>query len=134
MRRFLVHWLTTALALGATAWVLPGVYVSSLPALGLAALALGLANAVVKSLLLLLTLPITVLTLGLFYLVVNGLSFAFAALLVPGFSVRSFGSAMLGALLVGAVSWFIGDLAQPQPTARGYVEVRHVKRVGPPPA
>ncbi len=127
MRRFLVHWLTTALALGATAWVLPGVYVSSLPALGLA-------NAVVKPLLLLLTLPITVLTLGLFYLVVNGLSFAFAALLVPGFSVRSFGSAMLGALLVGAVSWFIGGLAQPQPTARGYVEVRHVKRVGPPPA
>lgn len=122
MRRFLVHWLTTALALGATAWVLPGVYVSSLPALGLA-------NAVVKPLLLLLTLP-----LGLFYLVVNGLSFAFAALLVPGFSVRSFGSAMLGALLVGAVSWFIGGLAQPQPTARGYVEVRHVKRVGPPPA
>ena len=75
------------------------------------------------------------LTLGLFYLVVNGLSFGFAALLVPGFTVRSFGWAMLGALLVGAVSWFIGSFLQPPPAADGgYVEVRRVKRVGPPPA
>ena len=134
MSRFIAHWITTAVALGATAWVLPGVNVSSLPALLVAALALGFANAVVRPLLLLLTLPITVLTLGLFYLVVNGLSFGFAALLVPGFTVRSFGWAMLGALLVGAVSWFIGSFLQPRPAAAGYVEVRRVKRVGPPPA
>ena len=131
MSRFIAHWITTAVALGATAWVLPGVNVSSLPALLVAALALGFANAVVRPLLLLLTLPITVLTLGLFYLVVNGLSFGFAAFLVPGFSVRSFGWAMLGALLVGAVSWFIGSFLQPRPAAGGYVEVRQVKRVGP---
>ena len=61
---------------------------------------------------LLLTLPITVLTLGLFYIVVNGLAFALAAWLVPGFDVSSFGWAMLGALLVGLVSWFIGSFRQ----------------------
>ncbi len=109
MNRFFAHWLTTALALGVAAWILPGVEVSSLPALLVAALVLGFVNAVVKPLLVLLTLPITVLTLGLFYFVVNGVAFAFAAWLVPGFGVRSFGWAMLGALLVGAVSWFIGS-------------------------
>ena len=108
MTQFLAHWITTALALCAVSWMLPGVTLSSLPALLVAALVLGFVNAVVKPVLVLLTLPITVLTLGLFYLVVNGLAFAFAAWLVPGFDVSSFGWAMLGALLVGLVSWFIG--------------------------
>ena len=141
MTQFLVHWLTTALALGVTSWVLPGVHVSSLAALLVAALALGFVNAVIKPLLLLLTLPFTLMTLGLFYFVVNGLSFAFAAWLVPGFSVRSLWWAMGGAIVVGTVSWFIGSFRQPAPVPvpvpvpapGGYVEVRRVKRVGPPP-
>ena len=112
MTQFLAHWITTALALGAVSWVLPGVQVTSLPALLVAALVLGFVNAVLKPLLVLLTLPITVLTLGLFYLVVNGLAFSFAAWIVPGFEVRSFGWAILGALLVGLVSWFIGSFRQ----------------------
>ena len=109
MTHFLAHWITTALALGAVSWVLPGVQITSLPALLVAALVLGFVNAVIKPLLVLLTLPITVITLGLFYLVVNGLAFAFAAWIVPGFEVRSFGWAVLGALLVGLASWFIGS-------------------------
>ena len=137
MKQFAVHWITTAVALGVTAWVLPGVEVGSLAALLVAALALGFVNAVIKPLLLLLTLPLTLATLGLFYLVVNGLSFAFAAWLVPGFSVRSLWWAMGGAVFVGAVSWFIGNFRQPAqvpaPAPGGYVEVRRVKRVGPPP-
>lgn len=135
MTRLLMHWLTTALALGAASWVLPGVHVNSLAALAVAALALGFVNAVVRPLLLLLTLPFTLLTLGLFYFVVNGLSFAFAAWLVPGFRVRSLGWAMAGALLVGAASWFIGSFRQPRPPTprQDYVEVRRIKRVGPPP-
>ena len=80
MNRFLTHWLVTALALGAAAWILPGVMVTSLPALLVAALALGLINAVVKPVLVVLTLPITIVTLGLFYLVVNGTAFALAAM------------------------------------------------------
>ena len=109
MRRFLTHCLTTALAIGCAAWVLPGVRVTSISALFVAALVLGFVNTIVKPLLFLLTLPITVLTLGFFYLVVNGLAFALAAWMVPGFEVRSFGWAMLGALLVGLVSMFIGN-------------------------
>jgi len=109
MGRFITHWITTALALGATASMLPGVEVASLTALLVAALVLGFVNAVVKPILMLLTLPITFVTLGLFYLVVNGIAFALAAWLVPGFGVRSFGWAMLGAFTVGLVSWFIGS-------------------------
>lgn len=109
MNRFFAHWLTTAVALGATAWILPGVEVTSLTALMVAALVLGFVNAVVKPVLLLLTLPITLVTLGLFYLVINGLAFGLAAWLVQGFGVQSFGWAMLGAFMVGLVSWFIGS-------------------------
>ena len=134
LKPFLAHWATTAVALGATAWVLPGVRVSSLAALLVAALVLGFVNAVIKPLLVLLTLPFTVLTLGLFYFVVNGLSFAFAAWLVPGFGVRSFWSAILGALLVGIVSWFIASFRGAEPQRRTHVEVRRIKRVGPPTA
>ncbi len=111
MGRFLTHWLLTAVALGVAAWILPGVQIRSLPALAVAAVVLGLVNAVVRPILILFTLPITILTLGLFYLVVNGVAFALAAWLVPGFEVSSFGWAVAGALCVGAVSWFVGAVA-----------------------
>lgn len=107
MSRFFLHWFVIALALAATAWLLPGVIVTSWPALAVAALVLGLVNAVVRPILFLLTLPITLLTLGLFYLVVNGLAFGLAAGVVPGFEVAGLGSAILGALLVSLFSWFI---------------------------
>lgn len=110
---FLVHWLTTAAALGAVAWILPGVTIDSLPALAVAAVVLGMVNAVIRPVLLVLTLPLTVMTLGLFYLLVNGAAFALAAWIVPGFEVRSLGWAVLGAALVGLVSMFIGSFRQP---------------------
>lgn len=108
MARFLVHLLVVAIALAATAWLLPGVDISSWPALLVGALVLGFVNAVVRPLLVLLTLPVTLLTLGLFYLVVNGAAFGLAALVVPGFEVGGCGWAILGALLVSLFSWFIG--------------------------
>jgi putative membrane protein len=108
---FLVHWLIVAVALWVTATIVPGVVVASYQTLALASLVLGLVNALVKPVLLLLTLPLTILTLGLFYFVVNGIAFALAAALVPGFSVASFGTAILGALVVSVVSWAIGALA-----------------------
>lgn len=125
MTWFLVNWLTTAVALGVVAWILPGVTVSSLPALAVASLVLGMVNTVVKPVLVVLTLPLTVATLGLFYFVVNGLAFALAAWIVPGFEVRSFGWAMLGALLVGAVSMFIGRFRRAQERASGVIDPRH---------
>ncbi len=116
MGRFLVHWVITAVALGVSAWILPGVHVRSIPALLVAALVLGFMNAIVRPILFVLTLPITILTLGLFYLVVNGIAFGLAAALVPGFAIDSIGWAILGALVVSVVSWFVGALAGPAET------------------
>jgi putative membrane protein len=114
MGSFLVHCLITAVALAAAAHLVPGIHIRSLAVLLLSALVLGLVNAVVRPVLVILTLPLTLLTLGLFYLVVNGASFALAAALVPGFTVGSLGSAIVGALLVGFVSWVLGWLLRPR--------------------
>ena len=114
MASFLVHWFVTAIALGVASWVVPGIHVTSWPALLIAALVLGFVNAVIRPVLVIVTLPITVVTLGLFYLVVNGLAFALAAALVPGFEVDSLLWAMLGALVVGLISWFIGAVSAPR--------------------
>jgi len=108
VKRFLIHWLVIALALWVTAYVLPGVNIDSTQALAIAAIVLGLVNALIRPFLTILTLPITILTLGLFYLVVNGLTFLLAAKLVPGFHVAGFWWAVLGALGVSIVSSFVG--------------------------
>ena len=112
MKWFFIHWLTTGIALGVAAWILPGVTIASMPALAVAALVLGLVNSIVKPVLLILTLPLTVMTLGVFYLVVNGVAFALAAWIVPGFQVASFFWAIAGAVLVGLMSMFIGSFRQ----------------------
>ena len=123
---FFVQWLTTGAALAVAALLLPGVRVDGVFSLALAALVLGFVNAVVRPMLVLLTLPFTLLTLGLFYFIVNGAAFALAAFLVPGFSVASFFSAVFGAMAVGLVSWFIGGLTGARPPSRRstVVEVR----------
>jgi len=105
---FLIHWLVVALGLAAAAYLVPGVTVATGSALAMGALVLGFVNAVVKPVLTLLTLPLTVVTLGLFYFVVNAAAFGLAAALVPGFSVASFWAALLGALVVSLVSWVVG--------------------------
>jgi putative membrane protein len=73
----------------------------------IAGLVLGIVNAVIRPVILLLTLPFTLLTLGLFIFVVNALCLALTAFVVPGFSVRSFWSALAGALIVSLVSWIL---------------------------
>ena len=104
MPRFLLHWLVTAIALGAAAYVVPGIHITSGPVLIIAALVLGFVNAIVRPVLVVLTLPLTVLTLGIFFFIVNGAAFGLAAALVPGFTVASLGSAILGAVVVALVS------------------------------
>ena len=111
-RNFLIHWLVLAVALALTAYILPGVHVASVGSLLVAALVLGFVNAVLKPLLVLLTLPLTVMTLGIFYLVLNGILFALGSVLVPGFSVDGIGWAMLGAILMSLISAFIGRPAR----------------------
>jgi putative membrane protein len=109
VQRFLIHWLVIALALWVTAYILPGVSFESTTALAVAAIVLGLINAVLRPILTILTLPITIITLGLFYLLVNGFTFLLASKVVPGFGVSSFWWAVLGAVLVSIVSAFVGS-------------------------
>ena len=111
MRRFLIHWLVIALALWVTAYILPGVVIESTQALAIAAVVLGLMNALVRPILTILTLPITVLTLGLFYLLVNGFTFFLVTKMVPGFGVSSYWWAVLGALVVSVISAFVGNFS-----------------------
>src|SRR6516162_3248136 len=108
MARFILHWLVIAVALGAAARFVPGIHIASGPVLVLSALVLGLVNAIVRPVLVVLTLPLTVMTLGFFYLVVNGAAFGLAAALVPGFTVASLGSAVMGSIVVALVSWAFG--------------------------
>jgi putative membrane protein len=110
MTSFLVHWLVQAVALFVTVRLVSGVSVASYGVLVVAALVVGLVNALVRPVLAILSLPITLVTLGLFYLVVNGACFALAAALVPGFRVEGCGAAILGALVMSIVGWLLGKV------------------------
>jgi putative membrane protein len=109
----LVHWIVLAVALWVASNVVPGVAIGSWSALLIGAAVLGVVNAVVRPVMTILTLPITVLTLGLFYLVVNGAAFGLAAALVPGFNVGSWLAAILGALVTGVAAWLVGTVLAP---------------------
>src|SRR3954471_14183995 len=110
MLRILVVWLINAVALAAVAYLMPSVSIDSAGAALAAALLLGLVNTLVRPILVLLTLPVTVLTLGLFILVINGLMFWTVANLVSGFHVAGFWSAVGGALLYSIISWALSAL------------------------
>lgn len=106
MRGFLTRLVITALGLWLAATIVPGIGFAGWRALIIAALLLGIVNAIVRPILIILTLPLTLLTLGLFLFVVNGLSLEIVAWLVPGFHVTGLGAAMLGAIVVGITGWF----------------------------
>ena len=124
MPGFWVRFLISACGLLLAAWLLEGVHFGGLLSLLFAALVLGMVNAIVRPVILLLTLPITVITLGLFLLVLNGAMLGLAALLVPGFVIDGFWSALFGAIIVSltgmVANWFIGP--------KGYVEIIVVER------
>lgn len=102
--KLIVDWLINAGALYITARLLPGIEIADTLSLFLAALVIGLVNALVRPVLLLVTLPITVLTLGLFYFVLNGLLLWLAAVLTPGFALAGLLTAILGALVLSLVA------------------------------
>ena len=115
MPAFLLRWAATALAIGVAAQVLPGIQVDGPWAAIVGALLLGFVNATLRPILLLLTLPITVLTLGVFALVVNGAMLALVAGLVKGVHVAGFGSAVLGGAVISLVGSLLTWLLQPRP-------------------
>lgn len=108
--RLLLLWILNAVALLAVTYLLPSIQVSGFGAALLAALILGFINTLVRPVLAILTLPITLLTLGIFYLVLNGLLFWLASALIPGFKVAGFGSAVFGAILYGVIAWALSAL------------------------
>lgn len=110
MIRLLVVWLINALALMAVAYLMPSIQVSSFGAALVAALVLGLVNAVIRPVLVLLTLPVTILTLGLFIFVLNGLLFWMVGTWLQGFEVAGFWPAVFGAILFSLVSWALSAL------------------------
>jgi putative membrane protein len=107
----LARWAVNAAALLLVAYLYPGVTIESFFAALIAALVLGLVNAVIRPILIILTLPATLLTLGLFIFVINALLFWFVAEMVQGFRVTGFGAALLGSILYSVItlisSWLL---------------------------
>ena len=108
--RFLVTWLITAVSLLATAYIIPGISLASFTAAAIAAIVLGVVNAIVRPIILLLTLPLTILTLGLFLLVVNAISLSLVAYFTPGFTINTFWDAIFGSLILSFVSSVLNHL------------------------
>jgi putative membrane protein len=109
--RILINWLITTAAILISAYLLPGVSVRSLGAAFVTALVLGLINAIIRPILLILTFPLTILTLGLFIFVLNALLVLLTSAIVPGFHIQSFGWAILFSLLFSVVSFVLHRIA-----------------------
>jgi len=108
--RLLLVWLINAVALLALPYLMPSITVDSVPTALIVALILGLINTFIRPLLILLTLPATLLTLGLFIFVINGLLFWFVGSFIQGFHVAGFWSAVFGAILYSIISWALSAL------------------------
>ncbi len=111
--RLLLHWIVSALAVWIVARIVPGISVSGPVAALIAAAVIGLVNATLGLVLKILTFPLTLLTLGLFWFVINALMLELASSLVPGFQVRSFEAAFLGAIVLSIVSSLLQWLIMP---------------------
>ncbi len=105
--KIIIHWLVLTLAVLATPYVVHGIHVNSVVTAIVVAAVLGFINIVVKPIVTILTLPINILTLGLFSVVLNGLFFWFVATIVAGFSIDTFMSAVIGAFVISVLNWIL---------------------------
>lgn len=113
--KLMVRWFISAFALLGADWLIPGIHIDGLGGALIIAVFLGLVNAVIRPVIILLTLPVTVVSLGFFIFVINGALFAFLAVFIGPFTVDTFGSAMLGSLTVSVFSWMGNKLLFEQP-------------------
>ena len=120
---FLLRLVIGALGLWLAEQIVPGIVVANVGTLVAAAFLLGVANAVVRPVFIILTLPITVITLGLFLLVINAAMLALVALILPGFHIASFWAALFGAVIVSITGWIASSFIGP----RGRIETLHVR-------
>jgi putative membrane protein len=112
--RLLVNWILSAIALLVVTHVVPGIRVRGLTSALWAAAVIGLVNATLGSLLKLLTFPLTILTLGLFWLVINALMLELASWFAPGFQVVSFWAAFWGAIILSLINMFLRWMVWPK--------------------
>jgi len=108
--KLLIGWLLNALALLAVAYFVPGIHVSSFTYALIAAAVIGLANILIKPILLILTLPVTIITLGLFIFVINGLMFWLAGYVLQGFDVKTITAGIIGAIVYSIISWILSAI------------------------
>jgi putative membrane protein len=107
--KLILRWLVNAVALYVAVKLVPGIEASSTQSILIAAIVIGLINATLKPIAVLLTLPLTIVTLGLFYLFVNGAMLYLTAALTPGFELAGFGSALVGAIVVSLVGMLLNS-------------------------
>ncbi len=108
--RLLLHWILSALALLIVSHIVPGFVLTGFTAALIAAVVIGLINATLGLILKVVTFPLTVLTLGIFWLVINALMLELASAIVPGFHISGFGAAFLGAIILALVNMIIRAL------------------------
>lgn len=108
--KLLVVWILNALALLAVAYFVPNIHVADFPTALLAALVIGLVNMLIKPILVILTLPITILTLGFFIFVINGLLFYCVGNWLQGFEVKTLFAGIIGAVVYSIISWVLAAI------------------------
>jgi len=126
MNGIFLRWLILTVAIIVTSYLLNGIQVSGFFPAFFAAAILGILNAFFRPLLLLLTLPLNILTLGLFTFVINAIMLMMASGIISGFAVHGFGSAVFGSLLISVISWFLTSFIG----KRGTVDYIDLKNVG----
>lgn len=127
MKGLFVRWLMLTVAIMAAAYLLPGIEITGgIFSAFFAAAILGILNALLRPLLLLLTLPLNILTLGLFTFVINALMLMMASGVISGFHIAGFWSAIFGSLIIGVVSWLLTSMINDQ----GKMEVITLQRRG----
>ena len=111
--RVLLHWIITALAVWITSRLVPGFYVDGAAAALIAAVVIGLVNATLGLFLKVITFPLTILTLGVFWFVINALMIELASAFVPGFHIRGFAAAFWGGIVLTVVNMLLKWLVMP---------------------
>ena len=109
MKEFLIRWFVTTLAVLGATWLIPGLSCDTTGALLGAALLLGIINALVRPVLLLLSLPFIIVTMGFFILVINALLILFVSKVIPGFHVAGFWTALFAGIIIGLISWILSS-------------------------
>jgi len=112
--RLLLHWILSALAVWIVSQVVPGIYVHGPMAALVAALVIGLINSTLGLIVKVVTFPLTLLTLGLFWFLINAAMLKLASAFVPGFEVRGFWAAFIGAIALSIVNWILRALIMPK--------------------